>query len=233
MITQGRFRSAFRELMKEVGTAIPGHVTGFDNSTQLAQVQIGIKITDQDGNTHDPAVIIQCPVQFSGGGGWAIEHKIESGDEGIIIFSQRCIDAWIQTGGIASNPIARFHDTNDAMFIPGIRSKKNAISDFSNDGVKIRNKDGEVYLHLSDDKIIDMQNGAGNITMAGTGDININGVIIDTTGSIVSPASISGVNLSATTSLIVNQQEMSYHTHTPGTYTVNGEAVTGVSGASE
>lgn len=224
-------REAFSEMMKSVGTSIPGHVLSFDPGTQLAQLQIGISSTTQDGRKLTPAPIIECPVQFSGGGGWSIEHKIVAGDEGIIIFSQRCVDAWIETGGVAENPISRFHDKQDAYFVPGIRSKPNSISNFANDGVKIRNEDGGVYVWVKDDAGIDMQNGMGNITMLPTGEVNINGVIFSTTGGVTAPESVWSPVMEATTSLIVNSQEMNQHQHDDsGSYNVGGNQVTGTSG---
>lgn len=145
------FKLAFHEQMKDVGTSIPGHVVAFDPKTQLAQLQIGIKRTDKAGNVYDPAVLIECMIQFTGGSSFHIEHQIDPGDEGIIIFSQRCIDGWVNTGGVASNPILRFHDVNDAYFIPGIRSQPNVITGFDNNGIKLRNKTGDKFVWLKND----------------------------------------------------------------------------------
>lgn len=231
MITSGRFRQAFVELMKEVGTNIPGHIVGFDESSQLAQVQIGIKVQDTNGDYHDPGTIIECPVHFQGGSEWFITNEIQSGAEGVIMFSQRCITGWLQTGGIANNPIARFHDMDDAIFIPGVRSAKTAISSFDNDGIEIRNSDNDVFVKLKNDKSISVGNGAGWIYLLPTGEVNINGVIISTDGSVTAPATVTAPTVSATTSLTVAGQEMSNHGHDAGSYNVDGESVSGVSGA--
>ena len=161
----GQLQEIFREIAKDLGTSIAGHILAFDADRQLAQVQIGVSSRDRKGNEIIPDPIIECPVQFSGGGGWSFEHKLVAGDEGLIIFSQRCLDGWIQTGGVANNPIARFHDKQDACFIPGVRSKPNAIKDFQNNGIRLRNADASVYHWLKDDGSIESVNGAGYVKL--------------------------------------------------------------------
>ena len=169
-----------------VGTSIPGHVTAFDPDTQLAQLQIGIRSSD---GVQLP-IIIECPVQFSGGAQFMIEHQIDPGDEGIIIFSQRCIDAWLETGGVAQQPIPRMHDMSDAYFIPGIRSKPNVITGFANDGIKLRNEAGDKYLWLK-----------------GDGDIEISAGTVAITGELTADT------IAAQTSLTAAGAEVVGHTH--------------------
>ena len=146
-----------REYSKTVGTSIPGHIVAFEPATQLAQLQIGIKLVATDESTHDHAPIIECPVQFSGGSNFHIEHELNAGDEGLIVFSQRCMDAWIDTGGIAENPLLRFHDVNDAVFIPGVRSQPNARTAFENEGVRLTSAAGDQYVWLRDGAITEIK----------------------------------------------------------------------------
>lgn len=228
-------RRSFIELMKDVGTSIPGHVLAFDPSTQLAQIQIGIQRVDVNGEAFEPAPLIECPVYFAGGNEWLIEHKVVEGDECLVVFSQRCIDAWKDSGGIAVNPIARYHSMNDACVLPGLRSQVNAISNFANNGLRLRNGDASVYLWLKDDNTVEitngtttftlapdgtntLTNGSGTITMESGGTVDINGATIDPTGAIVSPTSVTAPNIAASTSLTVNSVEMDQHTHGIGDY---------------
>lgn len=227
----GTLREVFRELMKDTGTAITGHVLAFDPATQLAQLQIGVAGEDSKGNQIKPEPIIECPVQFAGGGGWSVEHELNAGDEGIIIFSQRCLDAWIQTGGIAENPVARFHDKQDACFVPGARSKPNAIKGFQNNGIRLRNEDASVYHWLKNDSSIESVNPAGYIKLLASGTVDINGFTIAPTGAAVSPISVTSPTIDATTSLTVKGKEMDAHIHSDGTYTAGATDVTGNSGA--
>jgi hypothetical protein len=243
----GQFQEAFREIAKDLGTSIVGHILAFDASTQLAQVQIGVSGRDKKGNTITPDPIIECPVEFSGGGGWSFEHELNAGDEGLIIFSQRCLDGWIQTGGVANNPIARFHDKQDACFIPGIRSKKNAIKDFQNNGIRLRNEDASVYHWLKNDGTIESKNetsshtqkpsgevetlnAAGYIKLLPSGVVDANGFLIQPTGAATSPISVGAPSIAAATSLTVAGKEQKDHGHLPGGYNINGTPVVGNSG---
>lgn len=190
-------RRTFVEMMKDVGTSIPGHFLSFDPETQLAQVQIGIVRIDSNGSTFEPSPLIECPVAFLGGSEFFIEHQIDPGDECLVIFSQRCIDGWVNTGGVANNPIMRFHDFSDAAILPGLRSQPNKITNFNNDGVRLRNKAGDKYIWLKKDGTaditVDTLNINGNIVHNGdttqTGDVDITGeatVSVDVVGGGIS-----------------------------------------------
>jgi hypothetical protein len=178
--------------LQTMGTSVPGQVAAFDPATQLAQLKIAIRNLAGD----ELAPLIECPVQFAGGGGFAVEHQIDPGDEGIIIFSQRCIDGWLETGGIAQQPMARLHSFSDAYFIPGIRSKPNVLSGFANDGIKLRNSAGDKYIWLK-----------------GDGDIEIEAGTVNITGDVTATGTIEAPTVSGTASLQAAGAEVVGHTH--------------------
>lgn len=167
--------TAFRELMLNVGTALPGHIASFDPVTQRAQIQPGLQRTTVNGEVFTPEVIIECPVIFSGGTGtFAIEYEINPGDQGLLIVSQRCIDGWKETGGVGAVPLPRFHDLKDACFLPGLRSRAKTLPDFQNNGIRMRDSDGSNYVWLKRD---------GSIVLKGSGvdiqvesDLTVNGI---------------------------------------------------------
>lgn len=212
--TEGRsrneklIRNAFGELMKDVCTSVPGHVLTFDPLTQRAQVQIGILRVDVNDATFTIPPIVEVPVYFPGGD-YCVEYQIDSGCEGDILFSQRCIDGWVQSGGVATNPRGRFHSMQDAMFLPGFRSQPNALPDFHNNGVRMRNRAGTQFVWLKSDNSISMdngvarfnvlpdgtilmQNGAGSFQLLADGSFLINGLKITLDGNVVTAA---GTNL--------------------------------------
>lgn len=181
------FKTAFREMMKSVGTNIPGHILSFDKDTQMAQVQIGIEQADANGKFSKPAPLIEVYV-YMPGGDFIVECQIDEGTEGLIVFSQRCIDGWTDTGGIAKNPIMRFHDMSDAFFLPGVKSQPNKVSSFENNGIRLRNKDGSKYVWLKNDG--DVEISANNVEITST-TLKHNGVNIGDThthgGSATAP----------------------------------------------
>lgn len=173
MTSQSEFiKQSFHELMKNVGTSIPGHILAFNPKTQTAQVQIDIKRVEIGGKQVDIPPYINVPVHIYGGD-YVIEIELKSGDEGLIIFSQRCIDTWLNNGGVANNPILRFHDMNDGLFIPGFRSQPKAISDFQNNGIRMRNRSGNQYVWLKNDGAINMKGASLDVDV--DGDITFKG----------------------------------------------------------
>ncbi len=217
---------SFIEMMKDVGTSIPGHILSFDPDTQLAQLQIGIQRVDVAGTTFTPPPLIECLV-YVYGGDYTVEVQIDPGTEGIIFFSQRCIDAWNDTGGVANIPILRFHDFSDAYFLPGLRSQPNAISGHANNGIRLRNKDGSEYIWLKNDGTANIKTGTltidadvihnGNTMQTGdvihegnlvrTGDTTLIGNLNETgvftlTGTIASTGAITAPTVIGTVDII-------------------------------
>lgn len=176
-------KAGFREMMKGVCTSIPGHILAFDPDSQLAQVQVGVERVDIDGATYTVPPIIETPV-YMPGGDFCVEYEINPFDPGCIFFSQRCIDGWVNEGGVAANPIGRFHDMQDAFFLPGFRPRPKALVSFQNNGIRLRNKSGSQFAWLKNDDSIAVENALGHIRIGADGVVSINGVTISPTGLI-------------------------------------------------
>lgn len=148
---------AIDESIKGLFTAHVGHVVSFDPTNQRAQVQIGVQRVDLDNSAHNPPVINDVPVAFMGGSSH-LEFQVNPNDEGLIVFIQRNIDGWKQTGGVAVNPTPRIMGMQDCVFIHGVRSAVGAIKGFANDGIRMRSGDNHVWVK-SDGTIITKNNG--------------------------------------------------------------------------
>lgn len=181
-------KTAFRELMKGVYTCVPGYVITLldDGQNQRAQIQLGVQRVDVSGASFEPKPIIDVPVLFLGGD-FAVEYQIDQGCEGLVYFSQRCVDGWKNTGGIAQNPLGRFHDLQDAFFVPGFRSLPNVLPDFENNGIRLRNKSATQFAWLKNDGSIFVENGAGHIRLGADGVVTINGVTIAPDSLVTTP----------------------------------------------
>ena len=184
-------KDSFVEMMKDVATSTVGHIIAFDPDTQLAQIQVGIVGIKADGETFELTPLIECLVYFNGGD-YLVETQIDPNVEGVILFSQRCIDGWVNTGGIADNPILRFHDMQDAMFLPGMRSQPNKITNFQNNGIRLRDKAGANYVWLKNDGTVEIKATSVKIVgdtaitgdMSVTGDAAVKGDVTATNGTI-------------------------------------------------
>lgn len=166
-------RTAFREMIKGVCTSAPGQILTFDPAQQRAQVRVGLQTTFANGASETPPPIADVPVLFPGGTQFTTIHQINPGDEGLIVFSQRCVDGWKQTGGVANNPLARFHDTHDAFFIPGFRPLPTRISDFQNDGIRMQSQDGSFHVWIKSNGEMIMANGLANVQISDAGDVSV------------------------------------------------------------
>lgn len=181
---QDVFNAQIQDYTLKLFTCIPGYFVAFtDQDHQRAQVQIGIQRVDIFGSTFAPPPIVDVPVQFPGGD-YSLEYELQTGAEGMIYFSQRCVDGWKQTGGVAINPVSRFHHPQDAFFIPGFRSLKTAMTGFQNNGVRLRDKDATTFVWLKNDKSVTLQNPSGSVTLGTDGTVNANGTTIDKDGNI-------------------------------------------------
>jgi hypothetical protein len=169
--TQAQFskmmRDIFGEYLKDnMRTSVPGHVLSFDPATQQAEVQIGLMLEDRQGVQATRRPVIHVPVQFWGAAGGTLECRVANGTEGALFFSQECIDSWVDQGGVAVKSEPRRFSINDAYFMPGIRSVPGAITDFANDGIRLRSLDGSAYFWIHDDKTVEIDGASLNVKCA-------------------------------------------------------------------
>lgn len=179
-------RAVVRGDRANLWTALPATVISYDAAKQTVEAQIAIQmqILSPQGEWSNVSVkpCPDCPVLFLGGGGYSVTFPIEAGDEGLLVFSSRCIDGWYENGGDEPRPQTdlRMHDLSDGFFIPGFRSQPNKLDDVSEDALQIRNADGSVLVEVGEDGI----RLKGNVTIEGDvtveGDVEADGVSLKT-----------------------------------------------------
>lgn len=118
-------RSGIAAALESVHVSMPGSVVRYDATKRQADVQPLIKLAYEDENGDRVAaslpVIVNCPVQFSKGGGLTITLPVENGDIGILVFSEASLDKWLSGKGKEVDPeIDLRFGLADAFFIPGI-----------------------------------------------------------------------------------------------------------------
>ena len=126
-------------------TALPAKVVNFNPVKQTVTLAVQIKMQLTDGSSADIPPLVDVPVSFPRGGGFAVTFPLQAGDEGIAIFSERCIDGWWHSGGVSLPLDFRLHDLSDAMFIPGVCSVPKAINGFFAGGLSMQTLDGGTY----------------------------------------------------------------------------------------
>ena len=142
-----------RKTSASVRVSIPGIIQSFNAENCTVTVQPAISGWGQDGTgnlvSKDLPLLQDCPVIFPRGGGVSITFPLSEGDECLIMFADRGIDFWHQSGGINKAVDDRMHDLSDAFVIPGPTSNPRTLKGVSTDSIEIRNDDGSTKVGLS------------------------------------------------------------------------------------
>jgi len=94
-------------------------------------------------------LLVDVPVVFPRGGGVTLTFPVKAGDECQLIFNDRCIDFWWQSGGVQLPVDPRQHDLSDAVAIVGLQSQAKKISNISTSTAQFRSDDGLAYLEIN------------------------------------------------------------------------------------
>lgn len=146
-------RAVLRGYQAGIWTALPGVIESFDNDAQTCVVQPTIKmpIRANDGTVKTVALpqLVDCPVQFPSGGNCTLTFPVAPGDECLVVFASRCIDAWWQSSGVQEQAELRMHDLSDGFALLGFRSRPRALAGISTSSAQLRSDDGSTYIDLN------------------------------------------------------------------------------------
>lgn len=101
----------------EVRVSMPARIVSFDSATRTATVEILMKMVAEDDSPIDYPPLVDCPCVFTRGGGFHVSHGYKQNDNGVVMFSDRCIDGWFESGQAAVPMDFRVHSMSDAYFI--------------------------------------------------------------------------------------------------------------------
>lgn len=184
-------RTALDGFQARVWTALPAILQSFDATTMTASVQPSIQgklkniATGAFRDVNLP-LCTECPVIFPGGGGFVLTFPLLLGDEGLLVFASRCIDAWHQNGGVQTQAEFRMHDLSDGFFIPNVFSVPKVPASISTHSVQLRSNDGLSYVEMASGHICNIVAPGGiNITGPFTaGGVTISGGNVTGVGNI-------------------------------------------------
>lgn len=148
----GELAETLRTLQSSVSSqlrvSMPGIVQSFDADNVTCDIQIGIK-GESGGESTNLSVLTNVPVVFPRGGGVTMTFPIKAGDECLLIFGDRCIDFWHQSGDIQETVDERQHDLSDAFALIGPQSQAKKISGISTSAAQFRSDDGGAYVEIN------------------------------------------------------------------------------------
>lgn len=132
----------------QMRVAMPGIIQSFDPDTVTCTVEVAIRGIVGDGST-ELKPLVDVPVIFPRGGGCTLTFPVKEGDECLLIFADRCIDFWWQSGGVQETVDPRQHDLSDAFAIVGPQSQAQKISGISTSAAQFRSDDGSTYFEIN------------------------------------------------------------------------------------
>ncbi|HHT5262735.1 Gp138 family membrane-puncturing spike protein [Klebsiella michiganensis] len=181
-----------KTLNEQLRVALPGIIQSFDPDAVTAVVQPAIRYIerDNDGNkvTQDYPLLVDVPVVFPRGGGCTLTFPVKEGDECLVIFADRCIDFWWQSGGIQEPVDGRMHDLSDAFCIVGPQSQAKKISGISTTAAQLRTDDGSAIIELAAGGAVTIS--SPQITI--NGPLQVNGEITSTGDQVAAGISQTG-----------------------------------------
>lgn len=145
-----------------------GQVTAFDGAKKTATVQILFKRLLPDGTAVPYKVLLDCPVFTLQGGGGFLQMPIAAGDQCILLFSDRCIDAWYQNGTQAIPPSTRMHDMSDAIALVGINALNSTLPTYPTNKVVLSYMGSKFELTAT----------GWNFVGTGSAEIDLSGAIV-------------------------------------------------------
>lgn len=139
----------------------------FANGWVEVAPQIQMVARNEDGveTPTDLPALSRIPVAHFKAGGFIITLPVKSGDEGIILFSDRGLSLWKETGRKAPPRESEFHGLNGAIFLPMPTSKPGYIKNYNPSELYVGAEDqsgflkfgagGQATLHASGGLLVD------------------------------------------------------------------------------
>ena len=113
---QEELQALKHDVFKNLHCALPGKVVSFDVDSQTAIIQPAVRT----GSDVDLPLFRDVPVFMP------VSFEIHEGDACLVIFSDRDIDAWFETGEAEVPPSGRMHSLSDGFAFVGFRTRGNA-----------------------------------------------------------------------------------------------------------
>ncbi len=115
-------KSAIEGTLADVHTMLPGEIVSFDVSTGKATVKILTKRKLESGTIVEIPPIQGVPIIFSRTEKAIIYVPITAGDKCMLLFSERSLDGWKNSGSSYDPQDKRKHHLSDVVAIPGMYS---------------------------------------------------------------------------------------------------------------
>jgi hypothetical protein len=141
-----------------------GKIVTFDGTKQTAEIKLLFKRTLPDGSVQPYPLLVDCPVFTPQGGGGFIQFPIKAGDNCLVLFSDRNLDAWYSAGDEAAPLDGRCHDLSDGICLVGLNSLASSLPAAAADAVTLSYAGAVVTLKAD---VVTITAGGSTLTFTG------------------------------------------------------------------
>ena len=189
--TQSNFNEAMEiaqdAIMSRLNCHNIGRIIEFDTLTQTCTVEM-MQIKQFNEQTFIPAPITQVPLIILGAGGGHITMPNPVGTICLLLFLDRNIDNFMETGEQYVPDTARMHDFTDAIALTTFTTLANPIQNYDENAITISYQNANIKV--KDEIVINSQ---GNVTINSPTAITLNAPDVSTTGNFNAGTGYTGV----------------------------------------
>lgn len=98
--------------------SMPAVVETYDNTNRLCSAQPLLRRLFLDGTSDRFPVVVDVPVVWLGGGAGSLTMPLAKGDQVVLMFADRSLDAWLQQRRESTPDDVRKHHLSDGFAIP-------------------------------------------------------------------------------------------------------------------
>ena len=113
---------AINNRLTDVNICMPGEIVSYDYTQQRAKVQPALNQKYNNGEVINLPIIHNVPVIHPASGGASITFPVNTGDNVMLVFSQKSLEEWLSSGEQVTPDDPRQNDLTDAIAILGLRS---------------------------------------------------------------------------------------------------------------
>jgi len=137
--------------IENLNTVLPGTFETYDFKQQKATVQLMLNKKLKDGTIQTLNPLAEVPVIFQRTKNSGMTFPIKRGDACLVLFSQRSLDIYLNSGKISNPGDPRKFDLSDAIAIPGLFTfnQKNLAS--NNTDLEIHHNDTKITIKKNKD----------------------------------------------------------------------------------
>ena len=127
---QEELQALKRDIFESLHCALPGIVESYDSETQTAIIRPAVKHrlvssrAERSGAEGSPSSV-SLPLLRDVPVFMPVSFEINEGDACLVIFADRDIDAWFETGEAEVPPSGRMHSLSDGFAFVGFRTRGN------------------------------------------------------------------------------------------------------------